>query len=248
MLIEDGFLAKVLAALGAGEGLLTRMDAYVLVENGALPKTARAVWAGEGLFVGVDAQMLCKVRLLAKAFAALGAREGSCVRVDAVVLQQRALLLEVLAAGEALEEPQVAVWLVLVRASWSVARPSAARHAHRSHSHARSRRTAYTSAPVGSRTAFVGIGVRWTGVLLTVLLSRQHFGKRVGFSTPGPAATARLFHWQNALVKIVKRWEARRCQHPPLRCRVAGVIIVRCSKTVAGVILRSAVLLDMRVA
>lgn len=54
MLIEDGLLAKVLAALGAGEGLLTRMDAYMLVKNGALPEAARTVRAGEGFFVGVD--------------------------------------------------------------------------------------------------------------------------------------------------------------------------------------------------
>lgn len=58
MLIKDGLLAEVLAALGTGVGLLTRMDAQVLVEYGPLPKAARTVGARVGLLVGMDAQML----------------------------------------------------------------------------------------------------------------------------------------------------------------------------------------------
>lgn len=55
VLVEDGLLAEVLAALGTPERLLTGVYAQVLIEDGPLSEGPLAVAARVGLLVGVDA-------------------------------------------------------------------------------------------------------------------------------------------------------------------------------------------------
>lgn len=61
VLVQDGLLAEMFAALAARIWLLTGMDSQVLVEDGALPEGARAVHAGVRLLVGMDPQVLGQV-------------------------------------------------------------------------------------------------------------------------------------------------------------------------------------------
>lgn len=72
VLVQDGLLPEVLAALGAFIRLLPGMDAQVLVEDSPLAEEARAVHAAVRLLIGVDAQVLRQMRLLSEALAALG--------------------------------------------------------------------------------------------------------------------------------------------------------------------------------
>lgn len=101
VLVQDGLLTEVLAALATLVRLLARMDAQVLVKDGALAEVTAAVGAAVGFFVGVDAQVLRQVALLTEALAALGARVRAGLDVDAAVLQQRRLLLKLLLADGA---------------------------------------------------------------------------------------------------------------------------------------------------
>ncbi len=101
VLVEDGLLPEVLAALGALVRLLAGVYPQVLVEYGALAKRATTVQTGEGLLVGVDAQMLGEMALLAETFAALDARIRTRLDMHAAVLQKGGFLLELLLADGA---------------------------------------------------------------------------------------------------------------------------------------------------
>lgn len=101
VLVQDGLLPEVLAALRALVGLLPRVDAQVLVQDRALPEVPAAVHAPVGLLVGVDAQVLGQVRLLPEALAALGARVRPGLDMYAAVLQEGRLLLELFLANGA---------------------------------------------------------------------------------------------------------------------------------------------------
>ena len=72
VLVQDGLLPEVLAALGALVRLLPGVDAQVLVEDGPLAEEARAIHAAVRLLIGVDAQVLRQMRLLPEPLAALG--------------------------------------------------------------------------------------------------------------------------------------------------------------------------------
>lgn len=58
VLVEDGLLPEVLAALRTLVRLLARVDAKVLVEYRPLPEKSRAIYASVWLFVCVNAQVL----------------------------------------------------------------------------------------------------------------------------------------------------------------------------------------------
>jgi hypothetical protein len=109
VLIQDGLLAEMFAALPAWVWLLTRMDAEVLVEDGALPEGPRTVHASVRLLVGVDSEMLRQMRLLPEALPAFGTSVRSGIGMDAFVLQQGALLLKIFPARQALEQSQIPV-------------------------------------------------------------------------------------------------------------------------------------------
>lgn len=88
VLVEDGLLSEIFAALRALVGLFACVDAQVLVQDGPLAEEARAVHTAVRLLVRVDAQMLRQVRLLPKPLAALLAWIRPGFYVNAAVLQQ----------------------------------------------------------------------------------------------------------------------------------------------------------------
>ena len=98
VLVQDGLLPEILAALLALVRLLAGVYPQMLIENGALPEVAAAVDAAVGLLVRVDAQVLGQMGLLSEPLAALRARIRPRLDVYAAVLQQRGFLLEFLLA------------------------------------------------------------------------------------------------------------------------------------------------------
>lgn len=118
VLVQDGLLAEMFAALAARIWLLTGMDAQVLVEDGALPERARAVHARVRLLVRVDAQVLRQVRLLPESLAALRTPVRSRICMDTLVLQQRGLLFEVFPTCQAFEQPQLRIRIMFSRFRW----------------------------------------------------------------------------------------------------------------------------------
>lgn len=103
MLVKDGLLAKLFAALHTHIRLLTRVYPEVLVEDGALTERLAAEGAVVWLVARVDADVLLEVRGLAEQLATLWTHVGPVCAVCPLVLHQSALQLEPLATQIALE-------------------------------------------------------------------------------------------------------------------------------------------------
>lgn len=117
MLVKDGLLAKLFAALHTHIRLLTSMYPEVLVEDGALAKRLAAEGAVVWLVTRVNADVLLQVRGLAEQFATLWTHVGPVCAVCPLVLHQPTLQLEPLATQIALKRFVLLVVRVLCGAT-----------------------------------------------------------------------------------------------------------------------------------
>lgn len=114
MLVKDGLLAELFAALHTHIRLLTRVYPEVLVEDGALTERLAAEGAVIRLVARVDADVLLEVCGLAEQLATLRTHVGPVCAVCSLVLHQSTLQLEPLATQIALEGfVLLIIWVVL---------------------------------------------------------------------------------------------------------------------------------------